>query len=431
MQKQSIVARVKSLPVRQKLFAAGICLTVGIVGLMPTSAPVTEYSAFALLAVDPSATAGFAKQMAESILNDNALHRLAPHLDALSSLPADGQVKEFRSRLHISQPQSTRLKVSFRSKNPAQSAAATNAVADLLASWQPAVALRKPAHQATDPDAVPASLLYASLAIIRPQSLLAYQGLQSTLKSPNRAKDSVDREQVQTSLQETETKLADLEAVSHRLEQQITETKTELQHAQRQPLETQLAEAKKKLEALRARYTDAYPDVEAAKEHVADLESALASSPTTVSLATQQARLDAVIQEKADLRAQQATLQQQLQQATHTSPAQHPQTAAGHQSGAPAFSKASPPAPPAPTASARRQGPFSILVRAEFATPETSPTHPAWLGFVIGLVAATVYLAFMLRRFRTVLSIASLEQIIPADVAYLGSIPPMTRTTHR
>lgn len=80
---------------------------------------------------------------------------------------------------------------------------------------------------------------------------------------------------------ETDKELTALADESRRLEAIIRHANAERQAAiaARQPLTEQLMAEKKKLDALRVRYTDAYPDVDKAQERIAETEQKLAAMP--------------------------------------------------------------------------------------------------------------------------------------------------------
>jgi hypothetical protein len=459
MQTTPLFERLNALPLHHKLIAAAISLVAISLSFVLTQRLPHAYASSALLSFDAQAiqpegqSAGEpAKARAESILSDGALNKLANQLGIFRADSQNRQAARFRDHLTLSTAPGSKLRVTWRGDESAQAQAATNAVANLLASWIPAPVLEQYSSTSTPPSSDQA------LKIPRtPESQQQSGDLRGSidqLKARHKALLSYE-DQVLPKLDQADRKLVALDAEQHRLAGIIQQAKTERQQqmSTRQPAETKLAAAQKNLEDLRARYTEAYPDVQAAKDQVAELATQLAVLPAVRALPqADQARLDATAKEIGDVRSERGRLLQSLEDdqtldktlrdrlevlelstppatsdnaqiASPPSQAQQEQvqgrvaTDFGHANSANA-------AKTVPTA----RSPFQILEHAVAAQPIDGGRFLfASLGITAGIVLGFLYLAFALWWFRVVQGVATLEKFVPAEVAYVGAIPRMVR----
>jgi len=458
MQRRAIVSRLITLPLRHKLLAAAFSLVMIAGSLVLTLRHPREYVSSAVLSFDESADehpalpgvkAGrkSAKDLAESILNGDTL-KVAPTQLAFSSEDSqNSQVAQPRAHLTIMEIPTSKLSVTWRGREAGQTLAVTNAVADLLASWNPGNSgVLHPSDSTT------LSSVMATTAKEATPLIAGVQGNVNKVRARHQTLREEER-QLQSQLDKTDSRLTTLEEERRRLEGNIQLTKSEGQRSvtAHQRLNAQLSAAKKNLEDLRARYTDEYPDVQAAQERVAQVETELATLPAELTLTeADQPRLDAIAKEIGDLRSerrrilqsfqddetldknlrdQEVTFEQSAQPKTqeHTAiPSSlslgKPEQALGHRGASNArFRNSIEPVK-------ERKSPFSILERAEVAQPvDNVQLRPIWLGSAAGVLSGILYLTLALWWFRAVQSVATLEQIVPGEVAYVGAIPRMIR----
>jgi len=457
MQITPLLVRLKTLHPRHKLIAAAISLMAVSASLVLARSLPRAYSSSALLSFDAQAAqpGEQAKAQAESILSDGALSKLANQLGlfrADSQGAQSRQAAQFRARLTIATAPGSKLRVTWRSDESAQAQAATNAVADLLASWIPAPILEQHSSSST-----PAPRTQVSKTTITTESQQRSRDLRGSidqLKARHKALLS-DESQLFPQLDQADRKLAALDVEQHRLAWTVEQAKTERQQQMnaRRPTETKLAAAQKNLEDLRARYTEENPDVRAAKDKVAELETQLAALPAVRSLPqADQANLDATLKEIGDVRSERGRLLQSLVDAQTLDKTLRDRLEVLALSTPPAISDNAQLAPPrsdAPqeqvqnraAASLARansanaaiavpsgRSPFQILQRASAAQPvDGGYLLLEWLGVAAGMVLGLLYLAFALWWFRVVQGVAALEKFVPAEVVYVGAIPRIVR----
>jgi hypothetical protein len=256
MQEKNILLCFLAMPLRHKVIAAGIAVAIGSGfflwsrnGMRPATTAEVSFDAGVARLVEPVAMQ--AKQPAVAlallILSDEAVRGLADRTGV------SGDVMEVRSRLKMTQSSPKLLEVNYREGDKELSAAMANAVANLLVAWRPAHIIA-PEMQAEVSPPPHITKSHRSKKVARSQS------------------DEIRNLEAQ--LAATDQKLAALsvprktDAIQH-----VSTAESE----QRRLLELQLNAAQKKLENLRVRYTDEYPDVENAKENIADIQQQLAS----------------------------------------------------------------------------------------------------------------------------------------------------------
>ena len=255
-------------------------------------------------------------------------------------------------------------------------------------------------------------------------------------------------------------RLEELETEQHRLAGIVQQAKTERQAqiTARQPLETKLVAAKKNLDDMRARYTEAYPDMQTAKDRIAELEKQVAALPAVKPLPeADQARLDAVAKEIGQTRSERTPMLQRLEDDQTLDKTLRDRLEVLELPDSPAAQGVAPTASQRPHGKHRRRvqsagtvararyasvgtkpplahtfrpgrSPFQILDHAGAAQPiEFMRSLLPWLALAAGLLTGILYLAFALWWFRVVQGVAALEKFVPDEVAYIGAIPRMVR----
>jgi hypothetical protein len=205
--------------------------------------------------------------LAQSMLTETTVLNLLRQAGAYPSDPAVG-IGEFRSHLQLQQPSGSLLRIVYHDSNPLTARKVANAVAAAIVNWRPAVAQSSAAAQqltATSP--APSVPAYASS-----------RTHDSTLRAADRAVANLERQ-----LAATNEKIENLNRVTaSRVQTASAPAPTPAQSDQRRTLQAKLAADHQKLDELRLRYTDQYPDVENLKDEISDLQQQLAAfSPET------------------------------------------------------------------------------------------------------------------------------------------------------
>jgi hypothetical protein len=263
MQERTILLHFSAVPLRQKLVAGAVAVAIGS-GLFAWSrhgAPPQATSA--LLSFDagtgtqaePGGMNANAKEpavaLARSILSDEAVAGLTKQA-RVPLTDSTSDAGEFRSRLDMVQTSTGLLRVSYRDPDTRISAAVANAVANMLVAW------------------IPAPFVATATSAPGPSGRRRHS---SHLRSrPLR--------ELENQLVITDRKLAALYAgpiAPQKSDAAAPNSSTD--NERRRMLESQLGLAQKKLDDLRTRYTDEYPDVQKAKEDLAEIHRKLASLP--------------------------------------------------------------------------------------------------------------------------------------------------------
>jgi hypothetical protein len=461
MQEKNNLLCFLALPLRHKLAAAGVGITIASGFLfwsqhgaarLATTAEVS-FDADEARKIEPVAMQANAPAvaLAQSILNDGAVQGVAKRTGVKSD------AAEFRSHLEMTQPSANSLHLVFHDIERETSVAVANAVANLLVEWKPAPAV--PVATAHAPQAAP----LMPPAVARPHSNT--RSLHS-LERP--ASQTADMQSLEAQLAATDQKIAALDAAtaqastSRRAE--VSPRAPSAENDQRWLLEAQLSAAQKKLDDLRLRYTDEYPDVEGAKENIAEIQQNLASLRPTGNeaeppasppkpeapsngasqLHRKRARLVETI---ADEKRREAARRDRVASAVDESPAlriresrlEHPtvdEQVAATLTSQPVLRRQV----PAGTNTAQPQeqrpypehldrmgtSPFRVIQYAS-SRRASDEIHglSIWLGAALGIICGFIYLAFALRWFRAISDVAILNQILPADIPCLGAIPNM------
>jgi len=465
MRMKFLVGRLIALPLRHRFIAAGIVVAF-IAGYLVwvCHLPPQEYTSSALLFFDrtvvPKPDPGTvntdqtqAAELAKSILSDDLVNAICKHFGLFPG-SSGMEAAQFRSNLMLTRESTSSLRVTWRGTDRSQTVAVTNTVAVLLTSWVPDAAHQRlhPAPPVLPPPAAPIK------AMVPEEPKLP---LETAPAKPDPVKDRIEsvlseETQLQVLLAAADKRLAALRDEATRLETGIGHANAERQASitARQPLIEQLATEKKKLDQLRARYTDAYPDVEAAQERITETEQKLAAMPIVRPAPdADQTRLNAVKGEIIHQGAEKIRLSGELskkavletilhgQEVKSSGPAIPSQQASTQPTPAPSKPRLSDPAPsPPPVASnsqtvdpaeADQVRVFKILERAANAQPTNNPRRLLqWLVAVVGPLCAVLYFLMTVWWFRTVRNAETLERIVPENVAYLGAIPGMTAWRH-
>jgi hypothetical protein len=387
-----------------------------------------------------------AAELAKSILSDDRISAICKHFDLYPDSNG-GEAARFRSNLTFSGESTSSLRVTWRGIDRSQTVEVANTVAVLLTSWVPGAA-RQNLETALAESAAPSSPATARSAMepkppaktIHPKRSQAEVRLAKVLNG---------EVQLQVLLAKTDKELAALGDESRRLEASIGKANAERQAsiAARQPLTEQLATEKKKLDLLRARYTDAYPDVDKAQERIAETEQKLAAMPAVRPAPdVEQARMNAVIKEMNRLGKEKARLSAELSKSARLETTLRSQEvdvqATGPEQASteprPERGKAtlSDPVPPLAASASNSQSAdfadggqgraFKILERAANAQPTNNPRRLlGWLVIVAGPLAGVLYLLSAVWWFRVIRNAEMLGRILPENIAYLGAIPGM------
>ena len=455
MQEKNNLLCFLALPLRHKLAAAGVGITIasgfffwsqhGAARLTATAE--VSFDADEARQIEPVAMQAKAPAvaLAQSILNDAAMQGVAKRTGVKSD------AAEFRSHLEMTQPSANSLHVVFHGIERETSVAVANAVANLLVEWQPAPAV--PVATAHAPQTAP----LRQPAVARPHSNTR------SLHSLEGQSQTVDLQSLEAQLAATDQKIAVLDAATV---QASTSRKAEVsprapsaENEQRWLREAQLSAAQKKLDDLRLRYTDEYPDVEGAKENIAEIRKSLASLRPTGNEAeppASQPKPKAPSNEASQLHQKRARLVETIahekrREATrrdtvgsadespalriresrleHTTVDQPVAATFTSQSVLPAGTNTAQPQEQRPYPEhLDRMGtsPFTVI-RYASSRRASDEIHglAIWLGAALGIICGFIYLAFALRSFRAISDAAILKQILPADIPCLGAIPNM------
>jgi hypothetical protein len=466
MRARLILDRLVALPLRHKIIAVAMEVAFIAGGIIwARHLPPQEYVSSVLLFFDRTAVsrldpAGMhtnraqAVELAQSILSDDVAKSLCRKLGLFPDEASSTEVAQFRSHLMLSRESTSALRVTWRGGDPSQTVAVANAVAILLTSWVPARGAREPADPVPPMRELPAASIDSSV----PHESNAHgPGARRGMKSSKARLQIVlhDEEELRIRLASENQRLAELGKEAHRLEASIAQEDAKRQTAlvARQPLMARLTAEKKNLEALRVRYTDAYPDVEAAEERISDIETSLAAMPSGPSSDGDQSHLKSVTKEMDNLNAEKTRLSSQLSEK-----AKEETNLRGREVEASKLAMRLEQSPVAPQSGPGRsilrgqvaatapvvansqiadptEGDearvFKVLVSATGAQPTDNPRQILkWLVAEVGPLCGILYLLFAIWRFRAVRNVETLRRIVPGNIAYLGAIPGMSRWRH-
>ena len=419
MRERMLLLRLLAVPLRHKLVAAGIAVAVGIGFFAWAHHDAAQSATTAVLSFDadaawetvPRIMSAHEKEpavaLAQSILNDEAVKGLAKQAGVQSD------AVKFRSRLEMKQPSDKLLYVSYHDADKKLSAAAANAVANLLAAWRasPFVAPAMPAP------AAPQSTPLTTHAIAQPHQH----------RRPSHPRPDVLRE-LEARLAATDQKLAAFNAgqpqASTAQKAGAATPPSSTDNEQQRVLESQLNAAQKKLDDLRVRYTNEYPDVETAKENIAEIRQKLAAirpvSNETEQAATPQ-MLDAGGNEASQLRQERAQLTQAIaaekrhEAMLRDQGASEVDTLEAVQTASPSLPRTGTVRQPVnPVARPILRSPFALIQLAgtDGAGHDKDGLFALWYGALAGIFSGLLYLAGAIWRHRLIEGAVALERLV-------------------
>ncbi len=202
--------------------------------------------------------------MAQSMLTEPTVLDLLRHSGANPSDPAVA-IGEFRSHLELHQPSSNTLRILYHDSNPITAQRVANAVAAAIVDWHPAAANPPAAAQPLrENKPAPPTPAHASS-----------RKRNDTLRAAYNAVADLEHQ-----LSATNEKIEALTRTPASRPQATTATApASAQSEQRRLLQAKLAADHQKLDELRVRYTDEYPDVENLKDEISGLQQQLAALP--------------------------------------------------------------------------------------------------------------------------------------------------------
>jgi hypothetical protein len=420
MRERMILLRFLAVPLRHKLVAAGIAVAVGIGFFAWAHHDAAQSATTAVLSFDadaawetvPRIMSAHEKEpavaLAQSILSDEAVKGLEKQVSVNSD------AVKFRSRLELKQPSDKLLYVNYHDADKKLSAASANAVANLLVGWRasPFVAPAMPAP------AAPQSAPLTTHAIAQP-----YRHRQ-----PLHPRSDVLR-RLAAQLAVTDQKLAAFNVgppqASTARKPDASTPPSNTDNEQQRTLESQLGAAQKKLDDLRVRYTDEYPDVETAKENIAEIRQKLASIRPVSNEAGQAAQpqiLDASGNEASQLRMERDRLTQAIAvEKRHEAMLQD--QAASEVGDTPVAVQAASPSLPRtgtvrqpvnPVARQILHSPFALVQLAETdgASHGEDGLFALWYGVLAGIFSGLLYLGGAIWRHRLIEGAVALERLV-------------------
>jgi hypothetical protein len=354
---------------------------------------VLSFDAGAARQAEPGVMNANAKEpavaLAQSILSDEAVSELAQQ----AGVPFNSnksKAAEFRSRLDMAQTSAGLLRVNYKDTDKKLSAAVANAVANMLVAWIPAsvvaTATSAPAQSG------------ARLA----KPAFAKSGRQ---RHPLHSRSHEQRE-LERQVAVADRKLTALYARAFAAQKSDVEVRqSATDNERRRILESQLSAAQKKLDELRARYTDEYPDVERAKDDIAEIRRKLASLPPVSNEAEQAAsppKLDADANEIDQVRLERVRLTQAILVEKRRETGLRDQTASNGGNSALAVPRQS----LNPVAGQIWQRPFTLVRLAGDAVAGRSESGLSWYWPLAGILCGLLYLSGAIWRYRPIARVA-------------------------
>jgi hypothetical protein len=394
MQARTILLRCFAVPLRQKFVAVGIAVAIGS-GLFlwsrygaapPATTAVLSFDASAARQADPGVMNANAKEpavaLARSILSDEAVRELAKQA-GLSFSSNKSEVAEFRSRLDMAQTSAKLLRVNYKDTDKKRSAAAANAVANLLVAWIPPSLVPTPAS-APPPSAQPAF----------PKSDRRRHSLHA---------QSRDLRELEKQLAAVERKLTAANGHAITSQQADVAAPSSTDNEQRRTLESQLSAAQKKLDNLLTRYTDEYPDVESTRDDISEIRQKLASLPAVSNEAERAAGPPADANETDQLRQERAHLMQAILVEKRREAERWGQTALAAQTvSLPVAGQAPIRQSLNPVAEQIWQRPFGLVRLAGDAGAGQSESGLLWYGPLAGILWGLLYSGVAMWRYRPI-----------------------------
>ena len=229
--------------------------------------------------IDPglATAAAPALTLAHSILTDNVVAELSTQA-YLAASDMDSRTREFRSRLELTQPSGTVLRVGFRDTDPEKATSEVNAVARTLADWTPASATpaaqaaptapvkAPPATAASQPAAPPAEPAVSRQSQSSASLAASLGELAAELSATNRKLDGVGSSSGRTRAGHR----------SHAYQDSSYRGSSYTQSRQQQLVKAEIKTAQKEVEDLRTRYAN-QDSHDGLKDRLAEIQEALTS----------------------------------------------------------------------------------------------------------------------------------------------------------
>ena len=201
--------------------------------------------------------------LAQSMLTETTVLDLLRQAGAYPSDPAVG-IGEFRSRLELQQQSGNMLRIVYHDSHPLTARKVANAIAAAIVNWHPAVA-----YAATQP-------LTTTRGALSIPARTSSRTNDDALRTAYRTVAYLERQ-----LTATNEKIENLSRMqASRGQTASAAAPTPAQADQRRVLQAKLAADYQKLDELRLRYTDEYPDVENLKDEIRDRQQELAALPS-------------------------------------------------------------------------------------------------------------------------------------------------------
>jgi len=410
---RTILLHFFALPLRQWLVAGGIAVAIGSGMFLwprygatpPATTAVLSFDAGAARQADPAVMNAHAKApavaLAQSILSDGAVSVLTRQA-GLSFGSNQNEAAEFRSRLDMAQTSARLLRVNYKDTDKKLSAAVANAVANMLVAWIPTDVAPTATSTPSQPAAPPAKPAFKKSD--RHRHPLHSQSHQ--LRELERQLAAADRKPTTSDPQAMASQKTD-----------VAPPPSSTDNEERRTLESQMSVAQKKLDDLRARYTDEYPDVENTKDDIAEIRRKLASLPAPANLSpvsNEAERAASPPRQKADanetdqLRVERARLRQVIlvEKRREAGPRHQTPSSVGNSAGA--MQRVSPPvtsqAPirqsPDPIAGQTWQRPFTLVRLAGDAGAGQSKSGLLWYWPLAGTLMGLLYSGVAMWRYR-------------------------------
>jgi hypothetical protein len=416
MQGRTILLHFFAVPLPQRLVAGGIAVAIGSAIFLwprygatpPATTAVLSFDAGAARQADPGVMNANAKgpavALAQSILSDEAVRELAKRA-GVSFSSNKNEAAEFRSRLDMAQTSARLLRVNYKDTDKKLSAAAANAVANMLVAW------------------IPTSVAPTATSVI-PTATSAPSQPGAPSAKPAFPKSGRQRRPLHSQshkLRELERQLAaanrkpaasDREAIASQ-KADVAPAPSSTDNEERRTLESQLSVAQKKLDDLRARYTDEYPDVESTKDDITEIRRKLASVPPVsneAERAASPAKLDADANETDQLRLERARLMQVILVEKRREAGLRDQTPSRVGNSASSVQTVYPPLTPQapirqslePVAGQIWQRPFTLVRLAGDAGAGQSKSSLLWYWPLAGILCGLLYSGVAMWRYRPI-----------------------------
>jgi hypothetical protein len=414
MQGRTILLHFFALPLRHRLVAGGIAVAIGSGMFLwprygarpPATTAVLSFDAGAARQADPGVMNAHAKApavaLAQSILSDGVVRVLTKQA-GVSFASNKNEAAEFRSRLDMTQTSARLLRVNYKDTDKKLSAAVANAVANMLVAWIPtAVAptatsvIPTAASAPSPPGAPPAKPAFGKSDRQR-----------HPLHSQSRQLRELERQLAAAGRKPT---ASDRQAIASQ-KTDVAPPPSSTDNEERRTLQSQMSVAQKKLDDLRARYTDEYPDVENTKDDITEIRRKLASLPPVSNEAERAAsppRREPDANETDQLRVERARLRQVILVEKRREAGLRHQTPSSVGNSAWAVQRVSPPLTPQapirqsldPVAGRTWQRPFTLVRLAGDAGAGQSKSGLLWYWPLAGTLLGLLYSGVAMWRYR-------------------------------